>query len=67
MPAQGYPVYGRPQMPPPVWPHPHANGNYYQKGGGTYNPQLQGVGEISNGGDFTMGPKMGDNNKFIID
>lgn len=68
MPAQGYPVYGRPQMPPPpVWPYQHANGYNYQKGGGKYNPQVQGVDEISNGGDFNMGPKMGDNNKFTID
>ncbi|RWR90027.1 hypothetical protein CKAN_01910400 [Cinnamomum micranthum f. kanehirae] len=44
MPAPGYPVYGRPQMPsPPVWPYQHANGYNYQKGVGEYNPQVQGM------------------------
>lgn len=63
----GYPVFGGPQVPPPpVWPNQYPQ-SYYQRGGGRYNPQIQGVGEISNGGDVNMGPTMGNGDRVSFD
>lgn len=54
-------------MPSPGWPNlQYADGSSYQIGGGKYNPQVQGVRRIGNGGDFNMGPTMGNNNEFRL-